>query len=103
LPSLFPDEGTSTKKPERTLVGHVPDEVFRTMNTRLTWLASRIHPKASDLHKAMTEYVAALNAVNRPGQASTSARQQCLAKRDKLLGESVKLGADRKVLEELIH
>jgi hypothetical protein len=103
LPSLFTDEGSATKKPDRTSTWHVPEEVYRTMITRLTWLANRIHPKAHDLHTAMTEYVAALSAVNRPGQVSSFARQQCLAKRDKLLGESVKLGADRKVLEELMH
>jgi hypothetical protein len=103
FPSLFSDEGTTTKKSDSNLVPHVPDEVIRTMNTRLNWLANRIHPKAHDLHTAMTEYVAALNGLNRPGQVSNFARQQGQAKRDKLLGESFKLGADRKVLEELMH
>ena len=103
FPSLFSDEGTATKKSDSNLVQHVPEEVIHTMNTRLTWLANRIHPKAHDLHTAMTEYVAALNGLNRPGQVSNFARQQGQAKRDKLLGESFKLGADRIVLEELMH
>jgi hypothetical protein len=104
LPSMFSEEEISTKKSTSNVEWHVPDEVFQTVNTRLTWLASRIHPKASNLHNAMTEYIASLKGLNRQGLvASIFARQQCQTKRDKLLGESLKLGADRNVLEELIH
>lgn len=103
LPLLFREEEAPAKKANRKDEWHMPDEVFQAVNERLTWLASRIHPKAKDLHLAMIDYVAALKVLGRPGVTNLFPRQQYLTKRDKLLGESLKLGADRKVLEELIH
>jgi hypothetical protein len=69
----------------------------------LNWLDTRLHPKTKDLKTAMADFIGSLEALRRQSGVSSSAYQQHMTKRDKVLGEITRIGTDRKTLEELMR
>ena len=90
-------------KSKRYYMERVPSEAFKTAMERLNWLQMRLHPKTRDLRGAMADYMASLDQLHRATTFSSVMLKTHLEKRDRVLGEALRLGVDRKVLEEMMH
>ena len=100
---LLDDKAPDPAKNTRYRTTQLPAEAIKVALDRLTWLDTRLHPKAKELKSAMYDYIQSLDNLRRQGGLSTTGYSHNLAKRDKVLGEFIKLGTDRNALEELMH
>ena len=100
---LLDDKPPDAKKNTRYRADNMPAEAIKVALDRLTWLDTRLHPKTKDLKNAMYDYIQSLDNLRRQSGGNTVAYSHNLAKRDKVLGEVVKLGMDKNALEELMH
>ena len=91
------------EKSKRYYMERVPSEAFKTAMERLNWLQMRLHPKTRDLRAAMADYMVSLDQLHRASAFSAGTLRLHLDKRDRVLGEALKMGVDRKVLEEMMH
>ena len=100
---LLDDKAPDAKKNTRYVTTQLPAEAIKVALDRLTWLDTRLHPKTKDLKSAMYDYIQSLDNLRRQGGVSTTGYSHNLSKRDKVLGEFIKLGTDRGALEEMMH
>jgi hypothetical protein len=100
---LMDEKTPDAKKDTRYRVTKLPAEAIKAALDRLSWLDSRLHPKTRDFKNAMADYIQSLDYLRRQSGASSTAYSTNLAKRDRVLGELVKLGTDRNTLEEMMH
>lgn len=94
---------TEPKKNTRYRFEQVPMEPFKTAVQRLSWLQMRMHQKTEDLRMALMDFMISLNRLHQQSTFSPPALKQHLDKRDKVFGEAIKIGTDRKALEDMMH
>ena len=100
---LLDDKTPDPKKNTRYHIERLPAEAIKTALDRLLWLDTRLHPKTRDLKNAMYDFIQSLDYLRRQSGADVTTYTGYLGKRDKVVDELVKLGMDRKALEELMH
>ena len=100
---LLDDKTPDPKKNTRYHIERLPAEAIKTALDRLLWLDTRLHPKTRDFKNAMYDFIQSLDYLRRQSGADVTTYTGYLGKRDKVVDELVKLGMDRKALEELMH
>lgn len=100
---LLDEKAPDPKKNTRFRATQVPAEAIKVAQERLAWLENRLHPKTRDFRGTMYDYIQSLDYLRRQGGASNTAYSHYLARRDRVLGELIKLGTDRNTLEEMMH